>query len=317
MPACITHNLFAKEVGRLCRKQGIPTHDPAMMALGSQGPDVFFFHRAFPWQRGERGFKAGIAMHHASPAKLLSVLYHRAVAETVDPDLMRGYVNGFLCHYVLDRMAHPFVLYWQEELQKQRPQYGHTPSQYHFCIESALDTRTLRRQMGRLISDYDLTSLVPVDDGRRYDAFARLYLPVFGQVLGQWDVTPERLKQAPGDMWEAMFWMTDRYGSRQAILRAGERLFSTGAIATSLLRPLRIDDWDYANESHASWHPPTRPEETTTASFDDLWDAAAKDAVAMIDGFWQTDGSETAMAELTGNIDFSGNACERSQCEHD
>lgn len=301
MPACITHQLFAERVARLCAQRGFPVYDRDMLALGSQGPDVFFFHRAFPWQRGARGFAAGQAMHKGSPATLLTALRESMHRETVAPDQVKGYMQGFLCHYALDRKVHPFVLYWQEELRRQQPRYGQTPSQYHFRIESALDTRTLRRDTGRRIQDYSLTALVPQDREGRYAAFARLYLPVFRAYLHQPEITMERLMQAPGDMREAMFWMTDRHGCRRALLRGGELLLGKGPLGTSLLRPAGTDDWDYANEAHREWHNPHDPTRRSTAGFDELFEEAAAEAVTMIAGFFAGDD----MMDITGDRGFS------------
>lgn len=301
MPACITHQLFAERVARLCEQRGIPVYDRDMLALGSQGPDVFFFHRAFPWQKGARGFAAGQAMHHSSPAALLTALRESMIKETIAPDAVKGYMQGFLCHYALDRKVHPFVLYWQDELRRQQPAYGKTPSQYHFRIESALDTRTLRRDTGRQIGDYSLTALVPRDKEGRYAAFGRLYLPVFREFLHHTGITLERLIQAPGDMRQAMFWMTDKRGCRRTLLRGGEILLGKGPLGTSLLRPARIDDWDYANEMHREWHNPYDATRRSTASVDELFEDAAEEAVSLIVGFFE--GAD--MMEITEDRGFS------------
>lgn len=37
---------------------------------------------------------------------------------------MQSYIEGFFCHYALDRTAHPYVFWFQEELAAQRPRYG-------------------------------------------------------------------------------------------------------------------------------------------------------------------------------------------------
>ena len=307
MPACIAHMLFAQRVLRLCEQRGIPLYDRELALIGAQGPDVFFFHRAFPWQPGKRGFRAGISMHHGSPQKLMEAFRDSVKAETIRPDFARGYMQGFLCHYALDRTAHPFILYWQERLQREQPDYGKTDSQYHFRIESALDTLLLRRETGRTIRDFPLTSLIPPDREGRYAALGRLYLPLYRKLFHQPDVTVARIVQAPGDMRQALFWMTDRRGLRSTALRGAETLLRTGPIGTSLLRPLDADDWDYANEAHRRWHNPFRPELFSTMSFYELCEQAAVEAVDMIRAFLEGLTTDGPLSDFTGDRGFSSN----------
>ncbi len=299
MPACIAHKLFADEVANRCRAKGISVYDERMLAIGSQGPDIFFFHRAFPWQPGKMGFSIGQAMHNTSPAKLFEALRKNMKQETVAPDLVKGYLQGFLCHYALDRVAHPFVLYWQGELQKEQPGYGCNPSQYHFRIESALDAMALERLTGRLTKRFSLTSLVQTDEERNA-AFARLMAPVM-EAYATHPVPLEKLSKAPGDMRQALFWLTNKHGVKYGVLRCGEAILRKGHIATSLMRPVRIDSWDYANTAHREWHNPYDSTLTSTASFWELFDHAADQAVELITGFF---GGEELM-NLTRDRGFS------------
>lgn len=308
MPACIAHMLFARRVLGLCEACGVPVYDRDLALIGAQGPDVFFFHRAFPWQPGKRGFQAGLDMHRGSPRRLMEAFWDSARRETLHPDYVRGYMQGFLCHYALDRTAHPFILYWQEQLRREQPGYGKTDSQYHFRIESALDTLTLRRETGREVTDFRLTSLIPPDREGRYAAMGRLYQPLYRELLRR-PATVEQIAQAPGDMRQALFWMTDRHGARRLALRGAETLLHTGPLATSLLRPQRADDWDYANEAHRPWHNPCAPAMRETTSFYDLYEQAAWEAVEMIAAFLDALETGDSLPDITGDRGFASNRC--------
>ncbi|MGI6265078.1 MAG: hypothetical protein ACOYJY_06410 [Acutalibacteraceae bacterium] len=302
MPAVIAHALFARQVLSRCERRGVPVYDRDMALIGAQGPDVFFFHRAFPWEIGKMNFHAGQELHHRHPAAVTDALRQSVRRETVAPDFARGYLQGFLCHYALDRTAHPFILAWQKRLRRDRPGYARSDSAYHFCLESALDTLSLRRFTGRRIGDFSLTGLIPPDRQGRYAAFARLYRPVFWQILDR-PVSERYLALAPGDMRQALFWMTDKRGCRAAVLRGGQRLLGTGAVATSLLRPQTADDWDYANLSHRRWQDPFDPTHTHTADFFALWEKAADEAIELIAALLETD---RPTAAVVGNRDFTG-----------
>ena len=186
MPAMIAHYLFAQRVFSKLKKAGVTPEAPAMAAVGAQGPDIFFFHRVLPWEPGTSFAKQGSLLHKISPAKLFEAFragINRASAE--DRAAMTGYVQGFFCHYALDRAVHPFVYYWQEELRREQPGYGSTAHQYHFRIESALDTITLRRETGRLVRDFKLASVIPAESAGGWPALGRLYQPVFARLLGR------------------------------------------------------------------------------------------------------------------------------------
>ena len=57
MPAFCTHYILASEemsnLHRIAAESGFKLCENAVY-IGSQGPDIFFFHRTFPWQRESR-----------------------------------------------------------------------------------------------------------------------------------------------------------------------------------------------------------------------------------------------------------------------
>lgn len=305
MPAMVTHYLFAQRVCRMCRKNGIPIADMDAAMIGAQGPDIFFFHRVLPWETGESYVKQGQLLHKISPARLFEGF--RGVLNKAEGqrEAMLGYVQGFICHYALDRSVHPFVLYWQKELAKADPGYGRDDHPYHFRIESALDTLTLRRETGRLIQDFRLKTVLPKDHDGLYLAVGRLYQPIFDHLLGKPGAPAAHIALAPGDMRQAIGLMTDRKMLRQKLLRPLEKLSGKGHIATSLLRSADVSDWDYANEAHKEWHNTFDEKYTSTDSFYDLYELAAHEAVDMIDAFTKALPAGSSMEEITQDRGFS------------
>ena len=53
MPAFSTHYIFAKELMERLKGTVDFTVCENAVYIGAQGPDIFFFHRALPWQRGK------------------------------------------------------------------------------------------------------------------------------------------------------------------------------------------------------------------------------------------------------------------------
>lgn len=74
MPACLTHNLFAKDVLEKLNEPGL---DSCAYAWGAQGPDFLFCHRRFKTMRGKT-LKTlqeyGSALHKTSPSRTLGAM---------------------------------------------------------------------------------------------------------------------------------------------------------------------------------------------------------------------------------------------------
>ena len=74
MPAFCTHYILASEemsnLHRIAAESGFKLCENAVY-IGSQGPDIFFFHRTFPWQKGKPLRAAGSAMHRAKFGDIL------------------------------------------------------------------------------------------------------------------------------------------------------------------------------------------------------------------------------------------------------
>ena len=106
MPAFSTHYLFAKDIMEILRSEAdFPLNEDAVF-IGAQGPDIFFFHRALPWQKGKTLRKAGSAMHRARCGEILD-RFMAYCASAGDNNIAKSYVYGFLLHYSLDRICHP------------------------------------------------------------------------------------------------------------------------------------------------------------------------------------------------------------------
>lgn len=305
MPAMISHYLFMQRVMTACKKRNLSIPHPAMMAIGAQGPDIFFFHRVLPWQPGKSYAKIGSLIHKTSPAKTLESFRETLLRSPLQTDEMLSYIDGFLCHYALDRTAHPFVYFWQEKLKEKDPHYGTSAHQYHFRIESALDTLMLRRETGRVVTDFKLQSVLPPESAYSPAVISVLYAPLFTRTLRLANVDESLLELAPADMRHAMMWMTDKRQIRFSLLHLGEKMFQQGHILTSLLRKPDTDDFDYANSLHEPWHNPFDDSFVSRDSFFELFDIAAAEAADMIAAFHDSLKVRQPMAHITQDRGFS------------
>lgn len=305
MPAPVTHYQFALRVMSYLKKYGVRVPDQSMALIGAQGPDIFFFHRIFPWERGASHAVVGSKLHRSSPALIFEGFRDILNNTDSDYDAVLSYIQGMFCHYALDRVAHPYIYWAQNKLAQNDPTYGINGHQYHFRIESALDTIILRRETGRLISSLNLIDILPGDGNSRYAVVGMIYHKLLLKLFGL-DVSSELLALAPKDMRHALFFMNDRAMLRQKLIfRPIEKLIRRGHFITSLLRPHDTNDWDYANISNATWVNPYDEKHTSTDSFFDLYNLAVKEALDMISDFVCALPDGKSMHEVTQDRGFA------------
>ena len=145
MPAYCTHYIFACELlPALTELAGFDLNRDAVM-LGTQGPDVFFFHRIAPWMPGRSQRKIGSRLHRAKPGDILDAMAEYCTRCSTEKDIARSYAYGFILHYALDRQCHPFVYAKQQELTDSGSSLH--KSALHNIVEMSMDAVLLHEKL--------------------------------------------------------------------------------------------------------------------------------------------------------------------------
>ena len=161
MPAVYAHLRFGEEVVKSLPPiySSLVEKYPEAFALGTQGPDILFYHQ--PFKANELKAR-GTHFHNVSGAEFFRPQAKKlllAGGETVDEILERGgayaaYVLGFLCHFTLDVQCHPYI----DERTSQVLS--------HSKIESEFDKEILR-QDGKPIRGYNTATPILDQNGVR------------------------------------------------------------------------------------------------------------------------------------------------------
>ena len=150
MPAFYAHHRFGGKVARKMDgelKQIIREHY-TQYAIGLQGPDILFYYRPYTINKVIR---MGTGMHAASAypffTKALDIVkkYGRHSPEY-------AYLLGFICHFILDSVCHPFVAVWIEKSGVK-----------HLEIEEEFEKKLLRLDQEHPLA-FATARLIPVDD---------------------------------------------------------------------------------------------------------------------------------------------------------
>ncbi len=113
MPSLYTHASFGEkvlaELSNETREKLERYKD--LFFIGLQGPDILFYYKM---PRKNEINQLGHALHQLPAIEFME--HARTVIEKCnDKEAAIAYISGFICHFTLDRMAHPFVDKWEAE----------------------------------------------------------------------------------------------------------------------------------------------------------------------------------------------------------
>jgi hypothetical protein len=177
MPSQILHTLFGEDViagiyRRIAPRFGIVadkalekitlTHN-RVFALGCQGPDIFYHSL----ERRPVSLEYGALLHRRGAGIFTAGLLKMGLPDPPpdEDDIRSGrrekginalgvYALGFMTHALLDRAAHPYIVYKSGWVSPQKPETLRY-AKLHAFFERILDTLMLERLRGEVVSSWD------------------------------------------------------------------------------------------------------------------------------------------------------------------
>lgn len=260
MPAATTHVEFVKDVLRMnpAFKKNIANMN--MFYLGSQGPDMLFFSHASIMPGSLH--KYGNLMHGTKVYETFA--YFEKYAKN-DPDLS-SYLQGYLCHYVLDSTAHPLIFAVSDEIVKDK---GGKNGVIHVGLEAEIDVWMLH-QRGRTVTDYDVFQYLRVSHSDS-QKLARMYHEMFAAVY-QLDISVARVM---GAIKEVSLWTGFLYPKKStySLVYTLENI-AGGVHGLSAMMLYDNEPKEIINTEHRPYMIPWHPYETISASFPALYGKA-------------------------------------------
>lgn len=303
MPAYCTHYIFAKEMMPILESiADFPLNRDAVL-IGTQGPDIFFFHRILPWMSGQSLRRAGSLLHRAKPGDLFDAMADY-LKQSQAPVIAKSYIYGFLLHYALDRRCHPFV-YSQQETLRQSGSRLH-PSAIHNTIEMAMDSVMLHQKL-HIEQPHCFRSADTVPQTPQVlSEIGLLLADAVPRVTGV-TMTQAQGVQAVQDTQYAQRLLHDEHGIKTKITQVLETIAAplTGNFKiTSMLRPKDLEKAKkYGNIANGVWRSPYE-NSLHTESFFDLYALAQQDAKDLVCGFASVLQGEISGKDLTKNLSF-------------
>ena len=272
MPAIITHHQFGREMLALPATSFIHTKEEAnAFLLGNQGPDPLFFCVLSPALVRFRTL--GSLMHDKKPSDLLAALLQTIQnAPTNTQTVVRAFVAGFFCHYLLDRAAHPFIYSQQfaicdagiEGLSRDD---GH---EVHAVIESELDEMILYTHANQTIATFVPYKEILKANEQTLAAISHAICSAFWETYER--LTPAQLFSKSVHNYRLVERATySPQGAKRKAYGTVERRFRKHSFAQAFShRDIALEESAFDNHEHHAWENPFTGDINTT-SFEDIF----------------------------------------------
>lgn len=301
MPAFSTHYAFACETAQSLQNELDFKLNKQAYLMGAQGPDVFFFHRILCAVPGKSLRKQGSAIHREKPALIFESLGN---AFKNSGAVAQSYIIGFITHYSLDRMCHPYVYSYQEKVLSDYPSLH--PFSAHNVVELSMDSLVLAERFGIEHPECFDTCKTLSEDREILNECANALGTVSSEVLKA-NISRESCLQAFRDTKRLQSVLCDRHGIVKGALYAAESLaypFSKGFRVSAMFREKDLEKAKkYANINNEFWRSPYDSLKRNE-SFLDLYELSKQDCRGLVCGFYKMLAGEMSADEVTENKGF-------------
>ena len=300
MPAFCTHYLFFEDSKEFMRSLADFPLNEKVCALGSQGADIFFFHKIYSPLRSKR--KIGSALHRAKPEDIFNA-FAEYVRKNPDPTA-KSYIYGFILHYALDRRCHPYVYALEKKITDSDKKIHHSSA--HNRVEMGLDAYMLYQKSGTEYPYlFDSSKTIELSD-REKDSTAKVLCYMIKRVLKK-RISRSTVKRAINDTVRMQKLLRDKSGQLSILATVLETILGK-AIGyykfSAMIKPrLWKNGEKYANIDNEIWIN-SFSKEKSNLSFEQLYIYALQESKDLLFGFEQTVSGKADAKDVTENISF-------------
>lgn len=276
MPGFVTHHLFGvdayKRMNHTVLRDAIKDN-PCTFSLGLEGPDLFFYY-ATSYLIHEKNI--GNLAHEVNTNTFFKNLIEgRNLFSENDAELSiaDAYICGFLGHYTLDTMTHPFVYAFTGYDPDKKKQPGYFGK--HTYYETDMDNELLWLRKKIKPSEFRQDKVIHLSQTERR-VVAKLLCYTYNNTYPDLNVKPHMIKSAISFMRAGTKILNDPTGQKKVAIRfAEDKLFGHAVISSMFASDKYQFTSDPFNYAHKTWtHPWTK--KASSASFIELYDEAGK-----------------------------------------
>lgn len=261
MPDILTHLLCAEESKKNLHgdlKKILKNHSK-IYNLGAQGPDLFFYYKVYPWQNANETDRYA-SLIHANRTTDFFMNAANSIKRSIHHDPMGffttknytdihrhfSYLAGFLTHYAVDTICHPYIFYFSGVK-------GHYNHKYLECIIDTLMMDIYDAKDSKLHKTGSAIKLKTKDRVIVSDFLSKTIYETFKERLDK-----EIIEHAIKDMSMVMRVMYDPTKIKRKAFNSIDRLSGAkGKILTATYPAPYDSHTDYLNLHHRTWFHPS------------------------------------------------------------
>lgn len=298
MPRIATHYFFGQRI--IKHNEDLKKCSEAAKKayfLGNLGPDAFFCKKVLR--------ECAYDLHQRRINAPIYYMNEYAIKQSEDKrQILEAYIKGYINHFILDSVAHPFVF----SLQRREKEKAGLSDRYdiylHRRIESVIDIVMSREELGLGAVDFKPHRTIPSDQNvfNELDAMLQYALErTFKIKLKKNDITAcfkifrflSIIAYSPA-------------GIKKSIVRVIEWLFRRPYdLSASFFTLFEDENEDYMNYSKSEWENPFDKSKKSNQSFLEIFEAAEKKAAAVLNKYDNEKNEENFKAiNLTEGISY-------------
>lgn len=310
MPALLTHYLCGDKMLNLIKNSDegkrISKYQQAFN-LGTQGPDIFFYHNAWPWTKGQSLNPVGERLHDEKVNMFFkTALEYIKAIDSESKNILTAYLCGYACHYALDTHAHPYIFYrtgFDTGGGLEHKKYSY----YHRRFEATIDVLMMDKIYQKEARHTNASRLIKVSKNEA-GAIASMYHGVLSKAFNL-DIKEEEIKKAIFHMVEITAALRDIWGVKKKVIEILERKGKNYPLISSLIYPVKIhDNRDYLNLENNKWYYPWDNCNANNESFLQMFEEAYLESHNMCKAIFNFINHKISLdkaLELIGNRSFS------------
>jgi hypothetical protein len=254
-----------------------------LFKLGTLGGDIFYFYNFWPWLNSRGVVQIAEILHTRETGGFFINGIEYLKEKVSDVKAFRelfAYLAGFMCHFALDRNAHPFVYYFAGKYDKTKPE-TYKLKGYHKGLEAAIDTLLLYEKRG--FKSYKYSAHREIDIKRVLpESIVDFYKHILSSLFDI-DFKGGYLRGTYRDMVKTIKLLHDPIGIKVNILRFLEKVLAYKLEYSSIVYQKTNSSIDYMNKRKLHWVHPCDKDEIYNCSFYELYEAGVIDGCNMIE----------------------------------
>lgn len=273
MPGFVTHYIFGRETYHKLNSKKLKQNlyeNRAAYGLGQQGPDIFFYYLpSYLLHNRNIGAMAHTRDTNAFFRGLLRSCRH--FTSKHDQDIAAAYLIGFLGHYTLDTVCHPYIYAMTHYTEKSNDYF-----ERHAYLETDIDTELLAEKLNRQPCSFHGSATIALTKHQK-KVIAQMLYEAYHYAFPKLRLHKFTMRLGILSMQLGLKILHDDSGQKKAAARFLEKHL----IGYPVFSPLIPSDTlffrtDPLNLHHKLWKNPWDTSLSSTESFKDLYEKSQK-----------------------------------------